>query len=89
MNRLLLIIGMAFFVVSTFLLTITNTPNLSNAYGCTNSTSTNHTSSGINGTSGNLTKTALTNPSQIFGVAVAFKIPVGPPPCGVVKVPDQ
>jgi hypothetical protein len=60
---------MAFFVVSTFLLTITNTPNLSNAYGCTNSTNTNHTA-GVNGTSGNITKSALTGSSQIFGIAV-------------------
>jgi hypothetical protein len=62
--------------VSTFLLTTTNSPNLSNAYGCANSTTTNHTA-GINGTSGNTTtkSSASTGSNQIFGVNFAVLPP--------------
>lgn len=63
----------AIFVATTFLLT--NTLSSSNAYGCTNSTSTNHTSSDVKGTSANTSTTkpsASTSSSQISTVAASF-----------------
>lgn len=80
MNRLVWI-G-AILVAAIFL--ATNTSN-SNAYGCANSTNTNHTA-GVNGTSDN---SALTSPSKISIVDVADKISVGRPPCGVATTPDK
>jgi hypothetical protein len=72
MNRLFWIGGIPL-VVATVLL-LTSTPNLSSAYWCTNSTSTNHTSSGINGTSGNITKSTLTGSSHISSLVIALKV---------------
>jgi hypothetical protein len=76
---------MAILVAATFLLM--NGSNLSSVYGCTNSSSTNHTS-GVNGTSGNITKSAFNSPGQISIVDVADKIPVGRGPCGVATTPN-
>lgn len=58
------------FIVTTFL--ITNIPNTTNAYGCSSSSSTNHTA-GANETSGNITKSSLDDTSQISIVPVMFK----------------
>lgn len=69
MNKLVWISGLTIFVISTFL--ITNAHNFSSAFGYSKSSNTNHTnsSSGANGTSGNLTKSAATSWEQIFNVA--------------------
>jgi hypothetical protein len=69
MNLLFLSTGMVILVTATFLLT--NTFNTTTAYGCIKSSGTNHTA-GINGISGNLTKSALTSSSQILGVTFAL-----------------
>jgi hypothetical protein len=67
---------MAIFVTVAFL--ITNSAILSSAYGCINSTSTNHTNSSsvVKNSSGNLTArpSASTSSSQTLDIAVG-------PPC--------
>jgi hypothetical protein len=76
MNRLFLISGMAVFVAATFLLM--NAPNfsISQAFGCSNSTSTNHTA-GINGNSGNINKTAMPSGHKIGdqSMYISFSLP--------------
>jgi hypothetical protein len=75
--------------VTAFL--VANIANLLSAYGCTNSTNTNHanSSSVVNGSSSVSTKqSASTGSSQISTMYVALKIPVGQGPCGVAKVPN-
>jgi hypothetical protein len=69
MNKLFCISGIAIFVATTFLLT--NTLSVSSAYGCNNSTNTNQTA-GVNGTSGNITKSAVTSPYHISDIALSF-----------------
>jgi hypothetical protein len=84
MNRLFLITGIAFFAATTFLLIITL--SLSSAYGCNNSTNTNHTA-GVNGTSGNITKSAVTSPYHISNVSLSFGNGFGIYNSGVNKTP--
>jgi hypothetical protein len=84
MNKLFCISGIVIFVTTTFLLTITL--SVSSAYGCNNSTNTNHTA-GVNGTSGNITKSAVTSPYSIYNVALSFGNGFGIYDSGVTKTP--
>lgn len=84
MNKLFCISGIAIFLATTFLLT--NTISMSRAYGCNNSTNTNHTA-GVNGTSGNITKSAVTSPYHIYNVSLSFGNGFGIYDSGVNKTP--
>lgn len=74
-------------IIAAAIFMLVNAHNLSSVYGCSNSTNTNHTA-GVNGTSGNITKSAFTGTGQISIVNVADKISVGRGPCGVATTPN-